>query len=69
MFKTIVNVFGLKGSLTRDFASEHNAKSLAGKAIHQDAVRSVCVAEKETGNVVMYFNKTGDPANWVRPAD
>jgi hypothetical protein len=66
MFKTIVRMFGVKGEFTHEYADRHNAKSAAGKAIHKNDVRSVCVAD-ESGKVEMYFNKTGDKKNWVIP--
>lgn len=48
-----------------DEADRHEAKSVAGKYFHKDCIKSVCVANKETGSVALYLNKDRPRDVWV----
>jgi L-fucose isomerase-like protein len=48
-----------------DEADRHEAKSVAGKIFRKDCVKSVCVANRETGSVALYLNKDRPRNVWV----
>jgi hypothetical protein len=64
MYKLILQ-YNSKNTYKVDFWDRHIAKSCAGKLFHFGVVRSVCVAEKKTGEPVLYMNKERPRDVWV----
>ena len=48
-----------------DETDRHDAKSRAGRLFHQECIKSVCVAERESGKVALYLNKDRPRDVWV----
>ena len=66
MYKVIYGWSNI-GRTELDVTECHPAKSLAGWAFKtcSDGLRSVCVVDKETGQVELYMNKDRPRSVWV----